>query len=152
MATADIGGLSAVTAESPLSLGTTSGTEAADWNAASDWVRSQVVVTFRHRAIASRLSPFPCVANASSEQLDDVVLEIILPENLQHSHANDPASPDSVDQVRARIKQIEEIQNYTQTSNTSPPRRRRRKSFRHLARSRQSSTATTRTTSASRFT
>ena len=59
--------------------------EAADWNAASDWVRSQVVVTFRHRAIASRLSSFPCVANAEAgRQLDDVVLEIILPENLQH--------------------------------------------------------------------
>jgi len=79
------------------------------WRDASDWVRNQVMVTFRHKAILSRLEPV--MHGVANVDLTDQMLVIVLPRTMQYGNCK-PVSRST--------------RSNSQTSNNKGTKRRRR--------------------------
>lgn len=90
------------------------------WVTADEWVREQVLVTFRHRAIASRLAP----VMTSEMPTPDNMLEIELPPTLCTPPPLPRRSVDElVEQVRAQLRRYELVEHArTPSKERSRPR------------------------------
>lgn len=82
-------------------------TEDEEWNAASSWITDQVLLTFRHRAILSRLAPSALPSHSTPE-----MLRIELPPHLNHPSDNAQFDVDSVAHLRERLKYLSEIESF----------------------------------------
>jgi len=108
--------------------------EESQWDAASDWVSDQVLITFRHRAIASRLADAP---HPISTQAPDSMLQIILPTELTSTHSvenvcipncrHESASIAELKaQVQAKLKHMADMQSLEEQVQLQKQRRKTR--------------------------
>lgn len=108
--------------------------EESQWDAASNWVSEQVLITFRHRAIASRLADAP---HPISTGATDSMLQIILPTELtstgnvaNETTHNTREESDSIAelkaQVRAQLKHMADMESLEEQVHLLKQRRKTR--------------------------
>jgi len=82
--------------------------EEQQWNAACNWVCEQVLITFRHRACLSRLEDTSFASNDHGD--NEWMLEIELPKELKYETSPSEGIIQTIDKVRLRLKELEELE------------------------------------------